>query len=344
MRIGIVNDLALAREVLRRVVASVPGYAVAWTAGDGEEAVRRAAADPPDAVLMDLVMPNVDGAEATRRILKEFACPVLVVTATVSGNYDRVIRAMGAGALDAVETPALGPDGTVRNEGPLLARLAKLAAARRATTSGSEVMPRLGARGPAAAPAGRPPLVLIGASTGGPDALAAVLAAFPADFPAAVLVAQHIAAAFAPALVSLLAGRCKLPVRAAADGDRPAAGQVLVAATDDHLEVTPGLAVRYTKAPAAYPYRPSVDVLFGSAAVWPRPGVGVLLTGMGPDGAAGLLRLRTLGWHTVAQDEGSCVVYGMPKVAAERGAAAEVLPLGRIGPAVALTIQTGHRP
>ncbi|MBA4063149.1 MAG: chemotaxis response regulator protein-glutamate methylesterase [Isosphaera sp.] len=344
MRIGIVNDLALAREVLRRVVASVPGYAVAWTAGDGEEAVRRAAADPPDAVLMDLVMPNVDGAEATRRILKDLACPVLVVTSTLTGNYDRVIRAMGAGALDAVETPVLGPGGEVRNEAPLLGRLAKLAATRRAM-SASDVLPKLPARATGPAPAGRPPLVLLGASTGGPDALAAVLAAFPADFPAAVLVAQHIGAQFVPALVNLLASRCSLPVRAAADGDRPVPGQVLVAATDDHLEVTPGLAVSYTASPRAYPYRPSVDVLFGSAAAaWPRPGVAVLLTGMGPDGAAGLLHLRTLGWHTIAQDEGSCVVYGMPKVAAERGAAAEVLPLSRIGPAVAATIRTGFRP
>src|SRR5262249_17053082 len=106
MRIAIVNDLALAREVLRRGVLSAPGHTLAWTAVEGEEAVRRAAEDRPDAILMDLVMPRLDGAEATRRIMRQAPCAILVVTSTVTGNFDLVYRAMGAGALDAVETPA----------------------------------------------------------------------------------------------------------------------------------------------------------------------------------------------------------------------------------------------
>jgi two-component system response regulator WspF len=322
--------------VLRRLVLSVPGHAVAWEAVDGDDAVAKAAADRPDVVLMDLVMPRVDGVEATRQIMKRSPCPILVVTSTIPGNYDLVIRAMGAGALGAAETPTLGPDGMVRNGRPLLDRLAKLEAASRGGM-GSGIYPV--ARLPGLTLADRPPLVVVGSSTGGPDALAAVLGAFRADFPAAVLVAQHIDAEFAPGLVSWLAARCRLSVRAAQDGMAPEAGRVYVAATNDHLEVGPDTRLRYTAHPRGLPYRPSADVLFASAAaVWPRRGVGVLLTGMGADGADGLLQLRSAGWHTVAQDESTCVVYGMPKAAAEKGAAVEVLPLPLIGPAVAAKV------
>src|SRR5437763_1738416 len=131
MRVAIVNDLSLAREVLRRLVLTVPGYSVAWMAEDGDEAILKAAADRPDAVLMDLVMPRLNGVEATRQIMKHSPCPILVVTATIPGNYELVIRAMGAGGLDAVETPTLGPSGGILNGEPLLARLAKVSDATR---------------------------------------------------------------------------------------------------------------------------------------------------------------------------------------------------------------------
>ena len=153
------------------------------------------------------------------------------------------------------------------------------------------------------------------------------------------MIVQHIAAEFAPSLAQWLAARCRLPVRTARNGDTPAAGIVLVAASNDHLELAPDLSLRYTATPMDYPYRPSVDVLFTSAGtVWPRPGVAVLLTGMGSDGAEGMSRLRALGWHTIAQDESTCVVYGMPKAAAEKRAAVEMLPLPQIGMAVAARV------
>lgn len=344
MRVAIVNDLTLAREVLRRVVLSVPGYAVAWEAGDGDEAISKATTDRPDAVLMDLVMPKVNGVDATRAIMRQSPCPVVVVTATIPGHYDLVMQAMGAGALDAVETPGLGPGGSPVRAAPLLARLSKILAAKRNVPgSGFAAALRPTAAHPTK-PLGSkslnlPPLVLIGSSTGGPEALAAVLGSLPGGFPACIVIAQHIAADFGGGLVSWLAARCKLPVKAAADGDTPTHGTVMVAVSNDHLEISPDLVLRYTASPRSWPYRPSADVLFASAAaVWPRRGVGVLLTGMGPDGAEGLLRLKAGGWHTIAQDEATCVVYGMPKVAAEKGAAVEVLPLARIGPTVAARV------
>jgi chemotaxis response regulator CheB len=337
MRIGIVNGLDLAREVLRRVVAGIPGYSVAWLAEDGDVAVARAAADRPDVVLMDLVMPKVDGVEATRRIMLECPCPVLVVTESVVTNYALACRAMGAGALDAVETPTFGPGGGVQNSEKLVARLAQLEA-ELADQSASGLIPAT--RAPGAAHGGQPLLVLLGASTGGPEALAHVVSAFPKDFPAAVLIAQHIAADFAPALVQQLATYGRLPVRAAKVGDRPEPGTVYVAASNDHLEFAANGTLRYTADPRSSPYRPSVDVLFASCAARAvRLGVAALLTGMGRDGAEGLLRLRATGWHTVAQDEATSVVKdGMPKAAVDKRAAVEVLPLQHIGETIAAKV------
>jgi two-component system response regulator WspF len=331
MRIAIVNDLALAREVLRRVILSVPGYAVAWQAEDGEDAVAKAASDPPDVILMDLVMPRLDGVEATRRIMKQSPCPILVVTVSVATNYALACRAMGAGALDAVDTPQLGPGGVILNADKLIGRLKQLEAELAGITGSSVIAVQK--VGPA--PGDSPPLVVLGASTGGPEALAHVLSTFPKDFPAAVLISQHIAADFAPGLVQQLATWCRLPVRAAKSGDVPNPGWVYVAVSNDHLEFGPDRLLRYTAHPRHSPYRPSVDVLFTSAAAHSaRLGVGALLTGMGSDGAAGLLRLRSAGWHTIAQDEASCVVFGMPKAAIERRAAVEVLPLQHIGESI----------
>jgi two-component system response regulator WspF len=331
MRIAIVNDLALAREVLRRVVLASPGNSVAWTAADGEEAVKLAAFDRPDAILMDLVMPVMDGAEATRRIMKASPCPILVVTATVPGNFDLVYKAMGAGALDAVETPTLGPGNTLEKAEKLTERLSHLGDALRGVHR-SDPLPD---SSPTSMSVELPRIVAIGVSTGGPAALPIVLEAFPRDFPAAIFVAQHLDADYIPGLADRLGARCRLAVRTAKAGDVPQPGTVYIAHTNDHLELSPRLRLNYTPQPIRAPYRPSADVLFSSLAVHsPRPGVAVLLTGMGNDGAEGLLRLRKLGWHTIAQDESTCVVYGMPKAAVELRAAVEVLPLPLIGPAI----------
>jgi two-component system response regulator WspF len=339
MRIAIVNDLSLAREVLRRVVLSVPGHEIAWSAADGGEAVRKAAADRPDVILMDLVMPTMDGAEATRRIMRESPCPVLVVTATVSGNFDLVYRAMGAGALDAVETPVLAAGGGIAKAERLIDRLQKLEAALRGVT-GSGSLPVTTATSKSV---DLPRIVAIGVSTGGPSALPVVLGSLPKSLPAAVVIAQHLDAAFIPGLAERLAAGCALPVRVARDGDVPQPGVVYVAATNDHIELSPQLRLHYTTHPKTAPYRPSVDVLFRSlAAHCPRLGVGVLLTGMGTDGAEGLLRLRSLGWHTIAQDEATSVVFGMPKAAIEMKAASEVLPMSHIGAAVVAHLGAGR--
>jgi two-component system response regulator WspF len=333
MRVAIVNDQRLATEALRRVVLSDPSHEIAWTAIDGEQAVRMCSLDRPDVVLMDLVMPVMNGAEATRQIMAGSPCPVLVVTATVSGNYSLVCEALGHGAYDAVCTPTLGNRPPAEAGATLLAKLASVDQIRRHPVGRSKPISKEtdhSTRG-VSSPARPVPLVAIGASTGGPQALQTILAEWPEDFAASVVVAQHIGADFAGSLVQWLTEKSKLKISTATPGDVPVSGAVLVAATNDHLVMRENRKLDYTTEPADSPYRPSVNVLFSSlAAHWPRPSVAVVLTGIGRDGAQGLSELRNAGWHTIAQDEASSVVYGMPQAAAEVGAAAEILPVDKI--------------
>ncbi len=329
MRVGIVNDLRIAAEALRRTIVAAPGLEVAWVAKDGAEAVALCASDRPDVVLMDLVMPTMDGVEATRLIMRDHPCPILVVTATVQGNLSKVYEAMSHGALDAVATPVLGRDGDVRGADELVRKIGTIgrlvgrepvAAAPAATTAA-----------PCSPAASRPILLAIGSSTGGPGALARILRDLPADLPASVVIVQHVDEHFADGLADWLDGQSALRVRTIAAGDRPEPGRVLVAATNDHLVLGSDGRFRYVREPVETPYRPSVDAFFASAADHAsRPGCAVLLTGMGRDGAAGLARLRGLGWHTIAQDEGTSVVWGMPGAAVRLDAAVEVLPVDAI--------------
>lgn len=335
MRVAVVNDLELAVVALKRLLALDPAFELAWVARDGAEAVARCRADRPDLLLMDLVMPGVDGVEATRRIMQESPCPILVVTATVEGNIGRVYHALGAGALDAVSGPTFGPDGALVGAEPALRKLRSVA--RLARGPAPEPGLRRPASGAVAPRAGRPDrLVALGASTGGPQALLEVLAGFPAGFRPPVLVVQHLDADFVPGFVAWLGAQSGHRVRAAAAGDAPAPGEVLVACTRDHLVMGRARTLRYEREPAEHPYRPSVDVFFTSlAAAWDRPGVGVLLTGMGQDGARGLQALRAAGWATLAQDRDSSVVYGMPRAALESGAAQEAVGVARLGARIA---------
>lgn len=338
MRIAIVNDLRIATEAIRRALADAGAHTVAWTARDGAEAVEKCARDRPDLVLMDLVMPVMDGVEATRRIMAASPCAILVVTATMRGNSARVFEALGSGALDVVQTPSGAAGATLLLE--KLDRMTKSilnqpngVAANASINGASSSAPPVSARAVGPAGAGADFLIGIGASAGGPAALETVLANLPAGFPAAIVVVQHIDAAFTPGLVSWLEKTSRLPVRAAAAGDRPEPGAVFLATGDRHLVLDAAGRFAFTDEPAGASYFPSIDVFFGSLARhWRRNAAGVLLTGMGRDGAEGLLRVRRAGFPTLAQDRATSAVYGMPKAAAELGAAEEVLPLGDIAP------------
>ncbi|KWF27221.1 chemotaxis response regulator protein-glutamate methylesterase [Burkholderia pseudomultivorans] len=324
MNIGIVNDLPLAVEAMRRVIAQRPEHRVLWVATDGAQAVELCDAQPPDVVLMDLIMPRFDGIEATRRIMRSARpCAILIVTNSIGANTWRVFEAMGAGALDAVDTPQLG-DGAAGDSAKLL--LAKIDQIGRQLA-----VPGTGRTAGTAARADGGPLIAIGASAGGPGALASILGGLPADFSAPIVIVQHVDRAFAEGMAQWLDGQTPLTVRVAREGERPQPGIALLAATDDHLRITRAGTLEYTREPASAPYRPSVDVFFNSLTEhWPGRVIGVLLTGMGRDGAIGLKALRMKGYHTIAQDEATSAVYGMPKAAATLGAARAILPLERI--------------
>lgn len=329
MRIGIVNDMKAACEALRRVIDSLPDHEVAWTAGDGVEAVALAKRDRPDLILMDLLMPHLDGAQATRQIMATAPCAILVVTATVSGNISLVYDAMGYGALDAVDTPMLGPAGEVSGAGALAEKIGVIA---KLVGAGSDSR-----RQPRTAAAPQPPrLLVVGASTGGPKAVADLLLPLPHDWNVATVIVQHVDVAFAEGLAKWLGDRTGRLVRVAEHGQQPVTGDVLVAGTNDHLVLSKSRTLEYREEPREIFFRPSVDVFFESVADhWPQAGAAVLLTGMGRDGARGLLKLRGRGWHTLAQDEATSVVWSMPKAAIEAGAACEVLPVDRMSRVVA---------
>jgi two-component system response regulator WspF len=345
MKIGIVNDVAMAAEALRRVVAGSREHEVLWVARGGREAVRLCQETRPDLVLMDLVMPDLDGVEATRQIMQLAPCAILIVTAQPQDNVGMVFRAMGAGALDVTATPLLGAVGHAASTGngfgagePQL--LAKI------KTIGKLLGVSAGEAPPAAADeagtgvkvgvkVGVKQLLAIGASTGGPGAVARVLAGWTPAPGAAIVVVQHIDANFAGPFARWLGDQVNMPVRAIDAGDALEAGVVLVARTNDHLVMDARLRLHYDVHPKDYAYRPSVDVFFHCvAAHFGMDATGVLLTGMGRDGAEGLLAMRRAGKLTIAQDQASCAVYGMPRAAADLGAAERILPLDQINAAL----------
>lgn len=331
MRIAIVNDSMMAVESLRRVITSVPDYELAWIANDGAEAIWRCGTDVPDLMLMDLIMPVIDGVEATRKIMAETPCAILVVTSTVAGNASKVFQAMGHGALDAVNTPVLGMTGDAEGKDELLRKIATIAKLiRQRKGDSSENLFR--AAKPKTTPTHKK-LVAIGSSSGGPKALAVLLHALPADFPAPIVIIQHVDEKFSAELALWLNRQCALEVRLAEKGDSLEPGRALIAGNNNHLIVNSNGRLDYTPDPVDMVYRPSVDVFYASIAEhWSGDVVAVLLTGMGRDGAQGLLTLRNKGVFTVAQDETTCAVYGMPKAAAQLGAAEKILPLDDIAP------------
>jgi two-component system response regulator WspF len=334
MRIAVVNDVMAAVEAMRRVILSTCEHEVAWVARDGAEALALCTGDSPDLILMDLIMPGLGGVEATRRIMARKPCAIVVVTANVTSQSAKVFEAMGAGALDAVNTPVLDHTGAGEGAKALLKKIETIRRLLGANTARSPSAPAQQAEQHSAH--GHHHLIGIGASAGGPTALARVLANLPADFSAPVVIVQHLDPHFAPGLASWLGGQTQLQVRLAREGDRPQAGTALLAGQDKHLVFASPTRLIYMRHPADCSYRPSIDLFFKSAdRFWPGDVVGVLLTGMGRDGAEGLRALHSNGHHTIAQDRSSSAVYGMPGAAAELCAATEILALDRIGPTLA---------
>ena len=328
MKIAIVNDMPMAVEALRRALAFEPAHQVIWVASNGEEAVSQCAEHTPDLILMDLIMPVMDGVEATRRIMAQSPCAIVIVTVDRQQNVHRVFEAMGFGALDVVDTPALGAGNAKEAAAPLLRKILNigwLMGQKDKRVQTVTALPR--------EPGKRRGLVAIGSSAGGPAALELLLKGLPSGFEAAIVLVQHVDQVFAAGMAEWLSSSCGLKVRLAQDGEAPQPGTVLLAGTNHHIRLLKNGTLTYTAEPVNEIYRPSIDVFFESVArYWEGDAVGVLLTGMGRDGAQGLKLMRQQGFLTIAQDQQSSSVYGMPKAAAAIDAAVEIRPLNTIAP------------
>jgi two-component system chemotaxis response regulator CheB len=339
-RVLIVEDSATMRGHLREALAPDPQLEVIGEAVDGLRAVEMTARLRPDVITMDMMLPGISGLAATEQIMAEYPTPILVVSSADRQELFSTYNALAAGAVDVLEKPR-GDDSDADWSQRLRATLRMVARIRVITHPRARLDGRLDRRWadpvPMAAPA---PLtetlsvVAIGASTGGPAALTELLRELPPNFRTPILCVQHIAASeqFAVAFSDWLAGQTGRNVQYARDGTpiSRSAGQVLLAPPDRHLYVRDHL-LRLSDGPPRHSCRPAVDVLFESVAIeFGSAAAGCLLTGMGRDGASGLLQMRSRGALTFAQDEASCTVYGMPREAALLGAAAYVLPPSRI--------------
>jgi chemotaxis response regulator CheB len=322
MRIGIVDEARRAA-LLTRAVLLGPDHEVMWVADTEAALVERCAWGVPDLVLVNVDLSSVDGLAAIHRIVRDARGAVLV---TVAGQADpgRVFEAIGHGALDAIALNDAGDAADIA--GVLLPKIAAIARWIGKNVGRSPSAPAVGDRGAACHR-----LIAIGASAGGPAALSVVLRGLPRTLPAGLVVVQHLGEDFTVGVTEWLQRSTSLDVRVAREGDRPAAGTVLVAGGNEHLVFTSAGRLGYTPEPREKIYRPSIDVFFQSLCrLWRGSAVGVLLTGMGRDGAQGLQALRAHGCHTIAQDEATCAVYGMPKAAAALNAAVDILPLDAI--------------
>ena len=332
----VVDDSALMRRILSDIVVASGEFRLAGTARNGLDALQKVRAYQPDLVTMDLSMPDLDGLGAIERIMREAPRPIVVVSARAGRDTSEAIRALELGAVELVEKPESGGASQLASLGPrLLAVLRAAAAADRTQLGARDARARTAPRLSPAPGAPRVALV-VAASTGGPRALVELLPALPAGLAMAVFVVQHMPAGFTRSLAERLDGLCALRVVEATHQAAVAADTVYVAPGDFHMRVRVAgegvvAAVELARDAPLWGVRPAADHLFRSVAESFGPAaLGVVLTGMGRDGAEGLAAIRRAGGGTFAQDRGSSVVYGMPQAAIQADTAAEVVPLGRL--------------
>ncbi|SFF95305.1 two-component system, chemotaxis family, response regulator CheB [Desulfotomaculum arcticum] len=349
IKVLVVDDSALMRRIVSRLLEMQADIKVVDTAVDGEDAIKKVKLHRPDVVTMDVEMPGLNGVATVRRLMQQCPVPVIMLSAHTMEGTSVTMEALAAGAVDFVPKPTKA--GGVEKMVADLTR--KIRVARRASIGRCQAAPApsrvidykpkpqtaaaVVAAAAEKAPYAKIDLVVVGSSTGGPAALQNLLPALPANFPCGIIVVQHIPVGFSGPMSEHLNRKCKMEVKHAEHGDRVTPGRVLVAPAGYDLYLRKygdRLSVALDKGNKPVPpggFRPSVDVVMNSAAeVAGNNTLAVLLTGMGRDGARGMLAIRRRGGRTIAQDESTCVVYGMPKAAADLGAAEKILPLHQI--------------
>lgn len=345
IRVLVAEDSAVAREYLVYLLSQDPAVAVIGVARDGLEAVQQAEQLRPDVIVMDVHMPRMDGYEATRQIMERVPIPIVIVSASSSRQeVAAMLDALKAGALTVLDKP-VGPDHPAHEESARrLVETVKLMAEVKVIRRWPR-RDRLERPAPVAPGVGQKiQLVAIAASTGGPPVVAEILRRLPRDLAAPVLLVQHIAPGFTEGLVEWLARETPLTVKLAAAGESAISGTVYIAPDGFQMGVTTRGEIRLAKGLAGNGFCPSASHLFESVAdAYGPAAAGVILTGMGRDGADGLLRLRRAGGVTIAQDERSSAIFGMPAEAIRLGAAASVLAPEGIARAIHLLVSDGHR-
>ncbi|MHB1842343.1 MAG: chemotaxis-specific protein-glutamate methyltransferase CheB [Sulfobacillus sp.] len=334
-RVLVVEDSPVSRELITHLLTRDPQLKVAAVAGDGREAVRLTQELKPDVILMDVHMPHMNGLEATREIMRTTPTPIVVMSATSVGTEAAMVfEATQAGALTFVQKPGVAAsdqDGARRLVEMVKAMAEVKVIGRRRQRSGQppEVAP-LPTR-----PSQEARLVAIGASTGGPPALMAILKALPRNFALPVVMVQHITPGFTEGLATWLASASSFDVKVAKDGEVLQSGRAYLPPDGVQIVVSLGSRIRLVPRLAEQIFCPSIDRLFESVAeVFGPAALGIVLTGMGRDGAEGLRRMRESGGVTIAQDEATSAVFGMPKEAVRLKAATHVLPLTKIADAI----------
>ncbi|GGH23908.1 chemotaxis response regulator protein-glutamate methylesterase 2 [Alsobacter metallidurans] len=345
IRVLIVDDSASVRQTLTGIFEGAPDIVVMGAASDPFAAVRRMQDEMPDVLILDIEMPRMDGLTFLRKIVAQRPIPVIICSTLTEAGSQTLLDALEAGAFDILPKPRVETRRFLQDSRAHIWDVVRAAAQskagaarRRQPAAASPVEAKLTADAMLPPPAQRRALasttekvVCIGASTGGTESLREVLQALPVDCPG-IVITQHMPEKFTAAFARRLDGLCQIDVKEAEDGDAVLPGRALIAPGNRHTLLNRSGAryfVNVKDGPLVSRHRPSVDVLFRSAAQYAGANaVGVIMTGMGDDGARGLLEMRKAGALTVAQDEATCVVFGMPKEAIARGAAAKVLPLG----------------
>ena len=331
LRVVVIDDSPVARDLITEILNAAPDIEVVGVARDGAEGVEMVRERQPDIVTMDVQMPRMDGYEATREIMIAQPTPIVVVSGSMNDpDVEKSMQSLQAGALTVIGKPnaPTSPDfensaATLLDTLRTMARVKVVRQHRRQPVRSEERKPD---RSPSLSTAKKTRLVVIAASTGGPQAVHSILSSLPEDFPLPIVYIQHISDGFTEGLANWLASTTPLAVRMASAGDRLEAGTVYIAPENRHLEVSANGSLLLTDQPPVGGFRPAASVLLESAAkAYGSELLSIILTGMGRDGVDGLKAVRQLGGRVIAQDEKSCVVYGMPRVAVEEGLADAVL-------------------
>jgi two-component system chemotaxis response regulator CheB len=346
IRVLIVDDSSVVRQTLSELLSSDHSIEVMGTAGDPFIAAERIANEIPDVITLDVEMPKMDGITFLQKIMSQHPIPIVICSSLTENGSDTAIKALEYGAVDIITKPKLGTKQFLEESRIHICDVVKAAAKaniKKYVRSKIDVQPKLSADAVIPKVTSKAMLqttekvVVVGASTGGTEALRTFLEAFPLDTPGIVIV-QHMPENFTTAFARRLDGLCKISVKEAEDGDTVIRGRALIAPGNYHLLLKRSGARYYVEikeGPLVSRHRPSVDVLFRSAARYAgKNAVGVIMTGMGDDGAKGMFELKEAGAYTIAQDEKSCVVFGMPNEAIKLGGVNKILPLEAISGSV----------